>query len=132
LAEGRLQLALEGDRERSVEFELHGIALDDAPRSNSLERGVLFFGMPGEVFVDYALHIDRHSPFAHNFVFGYTNGCLGYVPTAYAYPEGGYEVNSSYRIWRLLRFDPASDALLRQSALNLIARLKQYAASPAS
>lgn len=120
LAEGRLQLAMEGDRDRTVDFELHGIALDD----------VAFFGMPGEVFVDYALHIDRLSPFAHNFVFGYTNGCLGYVPSAYAYREGGYEVDSSFRIWRLLRFDPSSDALLRRAALDLLHRLKEPAAPP--
>ena len=116
VAEGRLQLASEGDRERTVNFELHAIALDD----------LAFFGMPGEVFVDYAQHIDRQSPFAHNFVFGYTNGCLGYVPAAYAYPEGGYEVNSSFRVWRLLRFDPSSDPLLRTSALDLLRRLKGH------
>ena len=114
IAEGRLQLAIEGDRERTLDFELHAIALDD----------VAFFGMPGEIFVDYALHIDRLSPFAHNFVFGYTNGCLGYVPAAYAYREGGYEVDSSFRIWRLLRLAPASDPLLRRSALDLLGRLK--------
>lgn len=114
VAQGRLALAHEGDRDRVVHFELHAIALDD----------LVFFGMPGEIFVDYALHIDQHSPFRHNIILGYTNGYLGYVPTAYAYPEGGYEVNSAYRMCRLLRFDPCCDPLLRRSAVELLQRLK--------
>ncbi len=35
------------------------------------------------------------SPFAHTLYFGYTNGWFGYLPTAKAFAEGGYEPQTS-------------------------------------
>ncbi|MES2696062.1 MAG: neutral/alkaline non-lysosomal ceramidase N-terminal domain-containing protein, partial [Verrucomicrobiota bacterium] len=51
----------------------------------------VIWGGPLELFCEIALAVRRDSPFRHNFYFGYTNGWLGYLPTAVAFDEGGYE-----------------------------------------
>lgn len=84
---------------------------------------VALVGMPGEVFVDYALRLDEESPFAQNVVLGYTNGCVGYVPTARAYPEGGYEVTNAYQYYGTLMIGPESEDLICSTALNLMQQL---------
>jgi hypothetical protein len=50
---------------------------------------------PGELFCEIAIHVRNVSPFSHTFYFGYTNGWFGYLPTAQAVTEGGYEPNTS-------------------------------------
>jgi hypothetical protein len=50
---------------------------------------------PVELFCEIAIHVRNASPFAHTFYFGYTNGWFGYLPTAQAVAEGGYEPNTS-------------------------------------
>jgi hypothetical protein len=49
-----------------------------------------------EPFVETGLAAKTRSPFARTFFAGYTNGCVGYVPTAQAYPLGGYEVRVAH------------------------------------
>jgi hypothetical protein len=51
---------------------------------------VLF--MPGELFVEYQLAAKQMRPDLHIAMAAYGDGTLGYIPTADAYPEGGYEV----------------------------------------
>ena len=58
--------------------------------------------MAGEVFVHIGQEIARRSPFPHTVALGYSNGLLGYVPTADAYALGGYEVNDAYRYFGTL------------------------------
>ena len=50
---------------------------------------------PVEMFSEIAMHVREQSPFAHTMYFGYTNGWLGYLPTANAFDEGGYEPRTS-------------------------------------
>ncbi len=50
---------------------------------------------PVEMFCEIAMHVREHSPFAHTMYFGYTNGWLGYLPTAKGFEEGGYEPRTS-------------------------------------
>jgi hypothetical protein len=52
-------------------------------------------GIPAEPFCQTGLAIKEGSPFPHTFFGGYTNGCLAYIPTADAYPMGGYEVDTT-------------------------------------
>lgn len=53
------------------------------------------WGGPVEMFCELAFAARDASPFARTFFFGYTNGWLGYLPTAKAFAEGGYEPNTS-------------------------------------
>ncbi len=55
----------------------------------------LVWSAPVELFCEIAMEVRSRSPFAHTFYFGYTNGWLGYLPTAKAFAEGGYEPRTS-------------------------------------
>jgi hypothetical protein len=50
---------------------------------------------PVELFCEIAINARNASPFPRTFYFGYTNGWFGYLPTAQAVREGGYEPNTS-------------------------------------
>ena len=63
---------------------------------------------PVEMFCEIAMHVREHSPFAHTMYFGYTNGWLGYLPTAKAFEEGGYEPRTS-------PFSPQAEADVSQA-----------------
>ncbi|MGN6755654.1 MAG: hypothetical protein ACTHMJ_04610, partial [Thermomicrobiales bacterium] len=54
-----------------------------------------------EPFTATGLACKAASPFARTFVAGYTNGNIGYVPTADAFPLGGYEVTTAHHYYRL-------------------------------
>jgi hypothetical protein len=54
--------------------------------------GAALLGAPMEVFGQIGAEIAERSPFAWTAVSGYTNGSTGYLPTAEAFDEGGYEV----------------------------------------
>jgi hypothetical protein len=47
------------------------------------------------MFCEIAMDVREQSPFAQTMYFGYTNGWLGYLPTAKAFEEGGYEPRTS-------------------------------------
>ncbi len=46
------------------------------------------------LFWEISNDIHEHSPFPYTFYFGYTNGWLGYLPTAAEWQHGGYEVET--------------------------------------
>lgn len=60
-----------------------------------LRQDTVLWAAPLELFCELAIQIRNRSPFPHTLYFGYTNGWLGYYPTAEAIGEGGYEVNVS-------------------------------------
>ena len=82
-----------------------------------------FVALPGEVFVEYAIAIDAASPFAHTIVVGQANASVGYVPTARALAEGGYEVAEAPKYYGTVTFAPAVEPLLKATAGGLLARL---------
>jgi hypothetical protein len=55
----------------------------------------VLWGSPVELFCEIAIRVRNESPFRHTFFFGYTNGWLGYLPTAEAFRQGGYEPRTS-------------------------------------
>jgi hypothetical protein len=55
----------------------------------------VIWSAPVELFCEIALDVRDRSPFAHTMFFGYTNGWFGYLPTAKAFEEGGYEPRTS-------------------------------------
>jgi len=52
-------------------------------------------GAQGEPFAEIGLAIKSQSPFAHTWFGGYTGGWAAYIPTAEAYPQKGYEVDTT-------------------------------------
>ena len=55
----------------------------------------VIWAAPVELFSEIATDIRNRSPFPQTFYFGYTNGWFGYLPTAAAFAEGGYEPTTS-------------------------------------
>jgi neutral ceramidase len=55
----------------------------------------VMWGAPVELFCEIAMRVRNESPFRYTFYFGYSNGWLGYLPTAQAFREGGYEPRTS-------------------------------------
>jgi len=55
----------------------------------------VIWSAPVEMFCEIAMDVRDRSPFSHTFYFGYTNGWFGYLPTAKAFEEGGYEPRTS-------------------------------------
>jgi len=60
-----------------------------------LGRDVAVVGLPGEVFVELGLAIQRASPFATTLVIELCNDDPGYIPTQKAFAEGSYETVNS-------------------------------------
>lgn len=75
-------------------------------------------GMPGEIFVELAREVQHDSPLDPTRVIGLTNGAFGYIPTAAAFDEGGYETG-----YRSARFEPATGHQWVQAAVSC---LKQF------
>jgi hypothetical protein len=75
-----------------------------------------FLGAPMEVFGDLGAAVVADSPFGWTAVSGYTNGSAGYLPTAYAFDEGGYEVEMASPFAREAgeRFADSAKALLHR------------------
>ncbi|MBY0503477.1 MAG: neutral/alkaline non-lysosomal ceramidase N-terminal domain-containing protein [Bryobacteraceae bacterium] len=55
----------------------------------------VLWAAPVEMFCELAFAVRAASPFRNTFFYGYTNGWLGYLPTAKAFEEGGYEPGTS-------------------------------------
>ena len=113
-AELVLAAAREGPAERTVDFEVQVIAVGDTA----------LVALSGEVFVDLALEIDKRSPFGHTFVLAYTNGCIGYIPTPDAYPEGGYEVTDAIKIYGTLMWRPEAAGRIVEAVVELLEAVK--------
>jgi len=91
---------------------------------------VAFASLAAEVFAEIGLTIRHQSPLPHTVPLGYTNGCIGYLPTATAYEEGGYEVEQAFKFYgRLLMHAPESEQIATEW---LLRQLKQVAAAPPS
>lgn len=85
LAWARRQLAaIANDEAPAVELELQVMRVGDT--------GLV--GVQGELFVEIGLAVKAASPFSPTLVCGYTNGMYFYIPTAAAFKQGGYEVES--------------------------------------
>ena len=56
---------------------------------------LMLWGAPVELFCEISMAVREASPFRNTFYFGYTNGWIGYLPTAEGFREGGYEPTTS-------------------------------------
>ena len=73
-------------------------------------------GIPVEPFAEIGAAVKARSPFATTFFSGYTNGVEGYLPTAEAHAEGGYEV------W-MSPFAPEAAGVAVEESLRLLSEL---------
>lgn len=114
-AEWLVEQAEQQATDLSIDYEVQAVRIGDT----------VIVGLPGEVFIEYALNIETRSPIANTIVMGYTNGNPGYIPTAAAYDEGGYEVEGAYRFYeggRTMITDQSERLILQaaESVLNAV------------
>jgi hypothetical protein len=77
-----------------------------------------------ETFTEIAQAIKQGSPAPHTLFAGYSNGCVGYLPTARAHAEGGYEVEEAPLAYRMSgTFDPGSAVEVTERSIQLVASL---------
>src|SRR5207245_7396354 len=75
---------------------------------------------PGETFTEIGLAVKERSPGRPTLYAGYTNGAVGYFPTASAYAEGGYEpVYSNRSYGRPATVAPECERLLVETGVRL-------------
>ncbi len=98
-----------GECRRTRPLELQALRLGDA----------LLVTTPGETFVEIGLAIKAASPLPHTFVLGYTNGNVGYIPTAAAFGEGGYEVERAYQFYGIYNFAPGVEQAVTDAGIAL-------------
>ena len=85
---------------------------------------VAIVGVAAELFVEIQLTIKQVSPFAPTLVAAYSNGCVGYLPVVDAYPDGGYEVDHSYKGYRLpAAIAPGAAEKVAEAAIGLLRTL---------
>jgi len=89
-----------------VDWQLQGIRLGP----------VALISIPGEPFTETGQEIAARSPFPHTLFSGYSNGGFGYMPVRRAYPEGGYEVETT-------PFAPGAAELVVQESLLMLHEL---------
>ncbi|MEA2531150.1 MAG: hypothetical protein QOG89_2794 [Thermomicrobiales bacterium] len=76
----------------------------------------VFAGIEGEPFAEIGAAIKARSPIPHTWFGGYTNGWAGYIPVPEAYPQGGYEVDTT-------PFAPEAAAMLVDATVDALGDL---------
>ena len=79
----------ENIKQQSTDIELQYFMLDNG----------CFCGVSNEIMCELAVEVVNNCKDDLIFFGAYTNGCDGYLPTAYEYDKGGYEVLHSYLIY---------------------------------
>jgi hypothetical protein len=81
----------------------------------------VFVALPGEVFLEIGLAIKQRASVENLFVAAYANSCeVGYIPTAAAFSEGGYEVDVAPYYYGLFQLSPDCEKILVDSALKAV------------
>jgi len=78
-----------------------------------INQDVAIWSLPVELFCEISNGIRDRSPFPYTFYYGYTNGWLGYFPTALAWEHGGYEPATS-------PFTPSAEEDLSEAVLTYL------------
>jgi len=100
-------VALQYYQEKIVPLEIHAFRFSD---------DVAIVTLPGEVFVEFGLHIKASSPFKTTLVIELANAAPGYLPTKKAFVEGGYETVNS-------RIAPGGGERMVETAIELLQEL---------
>jgi neutral ceramidase len=84
----------------------------------------ILLGVNAEVFSRFAADV-RRAVGRPIYIVGYANGVLGYLPTAAAYTEGGYEVEAAHFFYGGLRYLTGALEKLTNEAVALIRSWRQ-------
>ena len=85
---------------------------------------VALVAFAAETFSAIGHEVEQKAPAPHTFFVGTANGCIGYLATAEAHAEGGYEVEEAPLPYRISgRFDPGGAAAATARGLELVEAL---------
>jgi neutral ceramidase len=140
-----LEAAVAGGSERAIQIARHFAAWADelvaavyeGRDTTAMEiqairvNDIVITGIAAEVFSSTTREIRERSRFRDTVALGYTNGVRCYLPTADAYPQGGWDVSDRYRIpdqvfqsYLLpVAIDPASEQRIVRGVLGLVGEL---------
>lgn len=79
-------------------------------------KDIAIVAVPGEPFVEIGMDVRRGSPYATTLFSGYANVGWSYIPTADAYPLGGYEIE-------ITPWDPATAGIIAQECGAMLTEL---------
>jgi hypothetical protein len=103
-----------GNVEETVDGTIHAVRIGDGA----------IITAPGEAFTEIGMAVKERSPARPTLYAGYTNGAVGYFPTASAYHEGGYEPAYSNRSYgRPAPVSPECERLLVEGGVRLVETL---------
>lgn len=102
-----LRYAQEGAEPPAPTSEIMALSLGD----------IGLVGLPGEPFCELGTHIKAASPFPTTLVLGYAGAVIGYLPTARAFEEGGYEVEGAARWYGVCPLSPETQRIIEETAL---------------
>ena len=77
-----------GERQATMPVNVQAIRIND----------LALAAVSGETLVELGLGVKRASPCGKTVFLGYTNGCIGYIPPADCYPDGGWSPFETYSI----------------------------------
>jgi len=85
----------------------------------------LLFSLAGEVLVDYSINLKNRYGW-DAMVLGYNNDVMGYIPPVRVLEEGGYEGETSQRVYGLpSKWDPAIEALIHDGCDRLVQKISE-------
>ena len=95
-------------------------AADGIARISAIRLGkIAMVFVPGELFTETALQIEKQSPFEHTIIVGFSENNIGYIPTAEAFRDGGYEIGPGK--WSFIQED--ADQIVLAKAVGLLSNL---------
>lgn len=112
-AEDTLRMLESGKAPASFETEIQAIKIGPA----------ILAGVGGELFSEIG-RILRQKCGPETFILGYTNDMIGYIPTAEAFGEGGYEPSGAYRYYGTFPFAPNVGTIVEKEIVNIVNQVK--------
>ncbi|NQX64235.1 neutral/alkaline non-lysosomal ceramidase N-terminal domain-containing protein [Paenibacillus qinlingensis] len=120
-----------GSFEQGMMGAWHRMLLENAKRNAvhiplkmnllTIAEGLTFLAMNGEIVVEYGLFFKKCDPSRGVLPLAYSNGMVGYVPTAKQIEEGGYESRDSIYYFGLPSpFVPEIESLIRDAGVQLL------------
>jgi hypothetical protein len=104
----------EGTVERTATLPMNAVRIGDG----------LLISVPGETFSEIGMAVKERSPATPTIFCGYTNGMVGYIPTADEYRYGGHEpVLGNRAAGTPSVVAPSTDGVLVRAAVRLAERL---------
>jgi len=106
--------------ERTIELPISGGGIFPCPLRALRLGEAVFVAMGAEPFIEYALYLRAIGGPASLMVLGYTDATVGYIPTAAAFAEGGYEPNSFGWFSQGQKLDPACEDVTKQALVQAL------------